>query len=140
MDELQDVLGELLRLLREPPEAEIDKALISGVATSIWRLRSRHRAVLESLQGEAPRAVQRLGNAIQMAEEMLRENGIEARDYCGQSHDPGMPYSVLTREERDDVGAATVVQTVAPTVYVHGCLVQRGEVVIGVPTPGGRQA
>jgi hypothetical protein len=131
--ELHETLSQILRLIAEPLPPQVDRALLAGLATSIWRLGNRHKKLASNLASESLPEVRHLGRALQMAEEVLGKGGIEIRDYLGQPHDPGCPPRVVGGEARPGIAVDTVVQTVNPTVYYNGSLVQNGEIIVDTP-------
>lgn len=131
---IYDALKEILDLLREPREAAIDRELVAGVATAIWRLGNRQKVLQGALTEDQGRFVKRLGKALQMAEDVLRDNDVEVRDYTDKPHDPGNPPAVAGRQaSSEDLSVLTVVETVVPTVFYRGVLIQSGEIVLGMP-------
>ena len=132
--EIRELLDELVGALRQPPEQPDDAdEPVAGTATSIWRIGQRHERMMEALAGEAPKSVKYVRTALQMASETLKANEIEIMDFRGRPYDVGMPPRVVGKSEAENLSVRTVSQTVLPTVYFRGRLIQRGEIVVGVP-------
>jgi hypothetical protein len=103
----------------------LDDATAAGIATDLWRARRRAGA-----HPALARALDSLG-------ERLTRAGVEVQDHDGLRVDAGTALDVVAWEPRPDVEPDVVVETVVPSVYVAGRLVQIGQVVLARPAGSG---
>jgi len=101
-----------------------------AAAIAIWRLQCRlERAKMED--GEPPRW---LARQLQSARDALAEVGIEARDHTTERYVPGLALSVLAFQPTAGATIEVVAETIKPSVFFKGVLVQPGEVIVASPS------
>ncbi|EFC80558.1 hypothetical protein FrEUN1fDRAFT_6339, partial [Parafrankia sp. EUN1f] len=59
--------------------------------------------------------------------------GVEVQDHDRVPYDSGLDLQVLEFQRTAGLTGETVLETLRPTVYLHGQRVQTGEVVVGTP-------
>jgi len=63
----------------------------------------------------------------------LGEAGVEIQDHTNDRFDSGQSLKVLAFEPTEGVAEERVSETVKPTVYFKGSVIQRGEVIVATP-------
>jgi hypothetical protein len=66
-------------------------------------------------------------------EDSLGEIGLTVQDHDGIPFNSGSSLHVLAFQPVAGLTAERVIETVKPSVYYHGHLIQRGEVIVGAP-------
>jgi hypothetical protein len=99
------------------------------MATETWRLQ---RKIERLPSASSPEELTGITASVNRMESGLRDIGIECREYTNQPYDPGMQLTVLAYEavEGIDTTREMILQTVAPSVFFGGQLIQQGEVVV----------
>jgi len=101
---------------------ELNARTLSDVATAVWRLQNK------ITDGPALRHVRAVVDALTAA-------GVETRQYDRIAFDSGMRLRVLAFEPTPGLTGERIVETVRPSVHLHGTLIQLGEVIVGIPEP-----
>ena len=122
----------------QPPPTHNDLErlpFLADVATGLWRMR----------RNMVPRGATRLIEARPIEEmrkpfrwlvsvwDTLSENGIEIQDHTGDRFDSGQVLKASAFEPTSGIAEETVIDTIKPSVYLNGQLIQMGDVVVGVP-------
>jgi len=109
---------------------EVGANWLVTLATGLWRLRQK------MLQPGTDRPLDEMRKPfrhLQSAWNALGEVGLETQDHTGAKFDAGQSLKVLTYQPTKGLTCEQVVDTIKPTVYLHGRVVQMGEVVVGTP-------
>lgn len=96
----------------------VPDAALADVATCLWRLRARPADPDRELDA---------------AFDALAGAGIEVRDHDGDPYDPGQAVRAVRFEPDAGADHDRVVETIRPTVYRGGEVIQPGEVVVATP-------
>ncbi|MGK5740044.1 hypothetical protein [Micromonospora sp. URMC 103] len=108
-----------------------DEAALATAATNLWRAERKLTPT-----GERPTARDRqAARYLRTCGDALAEAGLVVQDHDGDPFNPGRALEVLVYQENPDLTAETVLETVRPSVYLHGRLIQMGQVIVGTPTP-----
>lgn len=99
---------------------DVDAGSLAELATTVWRLRNK---IADHPHKRHVRAVF----------EAMRVFGLEVHDFDDAAFDPEQGLRVLAVQPTADLDHQTVLETVRPAVYLRGILVQRGEVIVGMP-------
>jgi hypothetical protein len=59
--------------------------------------------------------------------------GVEIHDHADEPYDGGMAVEVLTFQPCPELGQQRIIETLRPTVYRNGRMIQRGQVIVGQP-------
>ena len=102
--------------------------MAADVGTMVWRMQQR-LAATEQL----PRSLQKLSRDVERTWDALTQNGIEIKDHTGGDYDGGMALRVITSEPVAGLARRQIIETLKPTIYYRGRIIQVGEVVVGVP-------
>lgn len=114
------------------PVPDLADDAVAAVATDLWR--ARRRVDGPSAADRPARAVRMAGRHLSDAADRLGRAGVTVHDHDGQPYVLGLELTVLAEEESPAVTRPTITQTVRPTVRRDGRVIQRAEVVVGVPT------
>ncbi|WP_018637761.1 hypothetical protein [Parafrankia elaeagni] len=124
--------GATARALGQPVVAEL--------ATGLWRLRRR----LSDLAGgtdrtkpAGPADTRRLQRQLDSLWGTLTAAGVEIQEHDRTRYDSGLDLQVLEFQQTAGLSGEIVLETLRPSVYLHGQRVQTGEVVVGIPAPPG---
>ncbi|POM24648.1 hypothetical protein BTM25_32820 [Actinomadura rubteroloni] len=104
----------------------------ADLATSVWRLRAKLAAT-----PDPPRALVR---HVDTAWDTLADAGIVIRDHLHEPFDPGLSISVAAYEATPGLRREEVIETLRPSVFLHGRTLQMGEVIVGTPEKSEEQA
>lgn len=120
-----------------PGQAEaglLDTDTVLRLATGLWRIRER---MIDPKTREPLPEMRKALRHVDRTLEDLRDAGIEVRDHTGESMpDIGVTaLRVIAFESRPGLATQCVVETVKPSVFAQGRLVQMGEVIVGKPDP-----
>ena len=119
-----------------PPKQDTQRLLfLADVATGLWRMR----------RNMVPTGSTRLMDARPMEEmrkpfrwlvsvwDALKENGLEIQDHTGDLYDSGQFLKAPAFEPTPGLRQDTVIDTIKPSIYLDGKMIQMGEVVVGIP-------
>ncbi|MDG4787794.1 hypothetical protein O7626_17935 [Micromonospora sp. WMMD1102] len=114
---------------RETPAAQPDEAALATAVTNLWRAQRKL-----SSAGERPSPRDRQASRyLRTSTEALAGAGLVVQEHDGDAFDPGRELEVLVYQENPNLTAEVVIETVRPSVYLHGRLVQMGQVIVGTP-------
>ena len=65
--------------------------------------------------------------------DVLKENGLEIQDHTGSVYREGQDLKVPAFEPTPGLNVDTVIDTIKPSIYLDGRMIQMGEVVVGTP-------
>jgi hypothetical protein len=108
---------------------KVELGSVLDVAIEVWRLQDRFKK-LQSATGRHDPAIT---FSIDKIQHVLREIGIETRDYTGQTYNEGMSLDVLTFDySAEEKPLNRVVQeTVSPAIFFDGKLQKMAQVIVG---------
>lgn len=134
------MLEELAEALRTPPPAPADSATVvkpvippgflNGVATNLWRLRQK---MVEPGTDHPLEEMRRAFRHLQSAWDVLADAGVEIQDHTGATFDIGQSLHVIAFQPTPGLTGEQVIETIKPSVYYGGRMVQMGEVIVGTP-------
>lgn len=134
-----DLLPELERLLQMSPPAvategeqqdELDTRFAANLGTGVWRLKGR---MVESGTGEPLEGMHRLYRHLESVLYTLSDAGIQIQDHTGDPFNDGLALKVLTFQPMLDINREQITETIKPSIYYKGKLIQVGEVIVGRP-------
>jgi hypothetical protein len=112
--------------------ARDDHHLLGDVATGLWRLRQK---LVDPETGRPRDETRRAYRHLEATWDALAQGGIEIRDHTGERVPSGGVYVLRTIAFQPTPGLQreTVIETVKPSIYLRGRMIQVGEVVVGTP-------
>ena len=114
-----------------PGEGAPDEGALATAVTNLWRAQRKLTAA-----GERPSPRDRQASRyLRTCTEALADAGLVVQDHDGDVFNAGRAIEVLVYQENPALTAETVIETVRPSVYLHGRLVQMGQVIVGTPSP-----
>ena len=113
-----------------PEETEELSAALGGLATQVWRARSR---IVDPATGEPREEMKRVHRHVEGALDALKQLGLTMNDWVNQPYDAGLPVKVLTFQPTPGLARDTILEAVRPTVIWKDRLLQLGEVIVGIP-------
>ncbi|ONH61696.1 hypothetical protein CcI49_05775 [Frankia sp. CcI49] len=114
---------------------------VAELATGLWRLRRRLDATPAATgagagagaAGARSGDTRRLQRQLDSLWSTLGAAGVEVQDHDRIPYDSGLDLQVLEFQRTTGLTGETVLETLRPSVYLHGQRVQTGEVVVGTP-------
>jgi hypothetical protein len=76
-----------------------------------------------------------LAHEVNGALDAFNRAGLVVQDHEGLGFDPGLALVAVAYEPTPGAVRERVLETLRPSVYLHGRHIQRGEVVVAVPDP-----
>jgi len=122
----------------EPEPMVVAPRVLAELATGLWRLRTKVTEPGTDVARPEMRSVRR---QVEWMWGVLTDAGLDVQSHDQQPTDPGQSLNVLASQPVPGLDRERVLETVRPTVYLAGRVIQRGEVIIGtVPadSPGAR--
>ncbi len=98
------------------------------LAIEVWRLKRSLEALPAGIN-TGP-----FGVSIDRLEDLLHTLGVEIHDPCGEAYDDGMTLSVSLYEKSKSLpyGIKRIAETISPTIYWKGQMLQPGKVIVEV--------
>lgn len=111
--------------------------LVADVATGLWRL---HVQLVCDGAG-ASEETQQIQRSVESILDTIAQADVEVRDHTGELVPSGGIYSlnVLAYEPTPSFASERVIETIKPSVYFKGRVIQMGQVIIGTPTTRAEQ-
>lgn len=100
---------------------------VGRIALSLWRARRKTRASKDD------KNLRDVGRFLDSAWDALLEAGVEVTDHVGEYVTGGEGFSVLVTEPVGGLTRPQVIETVRPTIYFRGAMIQSGQVIVGRP-------
>lgn len=130
---VHELLNRLQALsIATPKEDEKLLSIVAELATGLWRVRNRVRIL-----PDGDEAIRRLKRVMEAVWEAMEANNVKVQEHTGENYDEGMALEVLDVQIDPSLTRAKVVETVKPSIFVNGRLVQWGIVIIGKPPEKG---
>jgi hypothetical protein len=108
----------------------LDAKAVAAVATALWRMRNK---MVVPGTDRPPAELRALFRHLESAFDALNDTGIEVQSHDGLATDPGLALSVVAYQPTPGLDCDRVLETIRPSVYLHGRAIQQGEVVVGTP-------
>jgi len=134
--ELLEVLAghrEQLRPEGSGASAGRDRRLEAGLAamvTHAWRARAK---MLDGATAEPREEMRRVYRHIESLFGVFEEMGLQLKEHTGDSFDYGSSLTVIATQPTAGLARERVTETLKPTIYWNGTIIQTGEVVIATP-------
>ena len=105
---------------------------IGEMATALWRMKRKMENMEKTAMEEKDSKA--LRRHCEAAWDSLIGGGVEVKDHTGDRYVAGMAVKVMTFQPTPSTQIERIIETIRPTVYFRGALVQRGEVVVATPS------
>lgn len=109
--------------------AEFVEALVF-IAIDVWRVQG---AMRDRATGKVREDMRRSSRHIASVLDTLVRLGVEVKDHTGDVFEYGLSLVVIASEPTRGIVNVCVSETIKPTVYLHGEIIQMGEVVVSTP-------
>jgi hypothetical protein len=104
--------------------------VLAEVATQTWKVKQR---LAKSPTTEVSEDLARIARHVEAILDSLAKLGLEIKNHTGEAYDYGQSLTVVASEQREGISHEVVSETIRPTVFLRGHLIQQGEVVIDTP-------
>lgn len=107
-----------------------DPGWLADLGTGLWRLRQR------MLEPGTERPLEEMRRAFRHVESLMDVAGgigLEIQNHTGAAYHSGMRLQVLAFQPTPGVHREKVGETVKPTIYLNGTMIQMGEVIVATP-------
>jgi hypothetical protein len=120
-----------------PAAAAPPALLLADFGTGLWRIR---QTLLDPGTGRPREDAKRAFRHLEATWDALREAGVEILDHAGEPYQAGMALDVIAFQPEPGVSRERILETVRPSIYIHGQPVQTGQVIVGRPEHGTPEA
>ena len=108
---------------------------LADVGTGLWRMR---RTMIPAgsprfMEARPVDGMRKSFNWLVSVWDVLKENGLEIQDHTGCVYREGQDLKVPAFEPTPGLNVDTVIDTIKPSIYLDGRMIQMGEVVVGTP-------
>jgi hypothetical protein len=107
--------------------------LLAEVATGLWRTQQR---MVQPGTSEPLEAFKRAYRPLQSTLDTLQQAGLEMIDRTNRPYAVGLSEKVIAYETSPNLAQETIIETIKPSIYYQGHLLQLGEIIVGQPEPG----
>ena len=106
------------------------KKLLADVATGIWRIKNKLSAVdIEAFSDDVKKACRHLESTW----DALSSAKVEVRDYTKEKYVTGMALNVIAFQPSSSVKTEIITETIKPSIFYKGKLIQMGDVIVETP-------
>ncbi|HQH71900.1 MAG TPA: hypothetical protein PK360_07460 [bacterium] len=124
-----DSADDYIRLLKSPNGDSKDLLrFLVETGNGLFRIENR----LNTIE-EPAKEIRSALRFLESTRDVLRQAGIEFRGHTGERITGGEALKIVTFETRADLPHEQVIETIKPTIYYKGKIIQMGEVVVGKP-------
>jgi hypothetical protein len=109
---------------------EQDPRLLADIGTGLWRLRQK---MVKPGTDQPLDEMQRPFRHLESVWDALVQAGAEIQNHTDKPFDPGMSLKVVAYQPTPGLGRERVIETIKPTIYFKGKMIQMGEVIVGRP-------
>lgn len=121
-------LVELQQALKESVDQQLKNMTL--VCNGIWRIQQN---VNLSIKEQSTSRLLRTKRHVDTLVEQIGTLGYSFKDHTGEVYDTGNKIMVLSTEPTEGLTSEKVIETVKPSVFYKGELLQSGEVIVGTP-------
>jgi hypothetical protein len=115
-----------------PAEPPLDDGALAGLATGLWRV--RRRMLAPGSEDEPRPELHREFLPVRSAWDALAGAGVDVQGHDGVRYTSGLALEVLAFQPAPGLEHEEVVETIRPSVYLRGRMIQLGQVIVGTPT------
>ena len=107
--------------------------IIADIATGVWRMRDKFKKVD---MDDLPDEIKKAHRYVQSTWDALTTNKVEIRDHTNEKFPQGSPaLKVIASQPTPSVQYEVITETIKPTIYYNGRLIQMGQVIVATPEP-----
>jgi len=104
--------------------------MIANVGTGLWRMRQK---MVNSDTNEPFEEMRRVYRHFESVWDSIVQVGTEIQDHTGNLYGSGTTLRVIAFQPTADIEREVVTETLKPTIYFKGRLIQMGEVIVATP-------
>lgn len=130
-------LNTILKVVANLPDKRLSSTIskesirfLSDLSLSLWRLEKK---MIKPGTDQPLEGMSRAYSSVTSIWNILIQTGLTVREHTGLLYNPSLPLMVIGYKEISGILEPKVIQTIKPTVYLHGNPVQYGEVIVGIP-------
>lgn len=105
-------------------------ALVADIATGIWRIKNKFLRVDTD---ELPDEIKKAKRHVESTWDALTSAKVEVRDHTNEKYVAGMALNVIAFQPSSSVRAEMISETIKPSIFYGGKLIQRGDVIVETP-------
>jgi len=135
---LEDIVDLIQQALIRQPSPQIgddrnELNLLAEVGTGLWRLKQK---MTKPGTDQPLDDMRRAYRHLESVWDALSQAGTEIQDHTDSPFDPGMSIKVIAFQPSAGLAREKVIETIKPTIYHRGRIIQMGEVIVGRPETG----
>lgn len=104
--------------------------MIANVGTGLWRMRQK---MLQPGKDELSEEMRRVYRHFESVWDAVIQAGVEIQDHTDDLYGSGTTLRVIAFQPTAGVEREVVAETLKPTIYFRGRMVQMGEVIVATP-------
>jgi hypothetical protein len=104
--------------------------ILADVGTGMWRIR---RKLIPAGESKPPDELKTIYRPFESTWNKLLQAGLEIKSHDGDIISDGEALQIIAFQPSSEVTRDTVIETLRPTIYYKGRMVQMGEVIVGKP-------
>ena len=104
--------------------------LIAHVATGLWRIR---RKMVSEGAADLPAEMAAACRHLEATMDVLKDGKVEIRDHANEKYVTGMALKVVAFQPTPGIQFEMIAETIRPSVFYRGALIQRAEVIVATP-------
>ncbi|MQY20483.1 hypothetical protein [Nocardia macrotermitis] len=109
------------------------RPLLADLATGVWRLNNKLTDNAAEAEADPAKLLRALSRQVTSMADALAEAGIQVQSHTGEPFDGGQSVQVIAYAPAATADRERVAETIMPTVYVDGQLVQMGQIIVATP-------
>ncbi|MET9487282.1 hypothetical protein [Nocardia sp. NPDC006630] len=112
------------------------RPVLVELATGVWRLQGKLAADYPVAGEDPAKLLRSVTRQLESMADALSDAGVQVQSHTGEPFDPGQSVQVVAFAPSESVARETVVETITPTVYLDGHIVQMGQIIVATPDTG----
>jgi hypothetical protein len=105
--------------------------LVADIATGIWRIKNKFS---ETNTDDLPDEIKKAYRHVESTWDALSSAKVKVRDHTGEKYPHGNPaLKVIASQPTPSVQYEVITETIKPTIYYNGRLIQMGQVIVEKP-------
>jgi hypothetical protein len=112
------------------------RPVLVELATGVWRLRGKLAADAGGDREHSVKLLRSISRQLDSMADALADAGVQVQSHTGEAFDAGQSVEVIAYAPSGSVDRETVAETITPTVYLDGQIVQMGQIIVATPEFG----